>query len=127
MASQHFLKSAASAAGGNIPKKVRLSLQQQQRPRYEGQGSHLGTDHGLERRVLVLEGRRRGRRVVGHEVVVVVVPGQPLADLLDMLPQRGDGLAYEEQHDQPGGGGESHQSFNPLMPKMYFFATPFNF
>ena len=64
-------------------------------------GSHLFTDHGLQRGVLVLKRRGGRRRVVGQEVIIVVVPGQPFGHLLNVLTQRCDGLSNEKQNYEP--------------------------
>ena len=55
-------------------------------------------NHGLQCGVLVLQ------RPLGHHLLLVMVHRQSIRHLLYVLPQRGDGLPYQEQDYQPDDG-----------------------
>ena len=64
--------------------------------------SHLITNHWLQRGVLVLQCGRVRPRGLGHHLILIMVHRQSLRHLLYVLPQRSDGLPYQQQHYQPG-------------------------
>ena len=39
---------------------------------------------------------------LGHHLVLIVIHGQSVSHLLYVLPQRGDGLPYQQEDYQPG-------------------------
>ena len=57
---------------------ILLRSQEQQR---EGQGSHLITNHGLHRGVLVLQRGGGGGGVVGEKVIIIMIPRKTLRHL----------------------------------------------
>ena len=64
--------------------------------------SHLMANHRLQRGVLVLQGGGGRPGALGHHLVLIVIDWQSVSHLLYVLPQRGDGLPYQQEDYQPG-------------------------
>ena len=59
------------------------------------------TNHGLQRGVLVLQRGGVWAGALGHHLLLIVIHWESLCHLLYVLPQRGDGLPYQQEDYQP--------------------------